>query len=76
MSQITIYSHLTDEELLRHISNFKHHSPIIEELAQRLEKEIVEIVEDANHTVKCPVCKAVLEADYDPGENKFTLIIE
>lgn len=64
MNQITIYNHLTDDELLRHIDLARHHSPIIEELAKRLESSQTG---DDSGTKKCPVCEAQVRVGYDDG---------
>lgn len=70
----TRYSNLTDDELLSRIDEARQHSPIIDELASRLEKK-ERINNQTNTRVECPVCEAALEADLDEGNNIFTLEI-
>lgn len=70
----TRYSNLTDDELLSRIDEARQHSPIIDELASRLEKK-ERINNQTNARVECPVCKAALEADLDEDNNIFTLEI-
>ncbi len=63
----TTLSHLSDEELLRHLSDSRHRSPIIAELCDRLEAALdANIVmentfEHSEKKVQCPVCLASLE---------------
>lgn len=66
------YANLMDEELLREVDDARARSPVIEELAKRLEKG-TGIGTDSNHRVECPVCEAALEADFCEGNNMFTL---
>lgn len=69
----TKYANLSDDELLSQVEEAREHSPIVEELAQRLERREVDVTTGANHNVECPVCGAELEANYDEGNNQFTL---
>lgn len=74
MSWHTKYANLSDDELLRQVEEARAHSPIVEELAKRLEATNGNHVSlDANHRVECPVCEAQLSADYDDGNNLFSL---
>lgn len=68
----TKYARLTTAELLVQVDSIRDKSPIIEELALRLEQG-VGINDESGHNVTCPVCKAQLEADYDSGNDMFTL---
>lgn len=68
----TKYANLTNAELLVQIDSIRDKSPIIEELAHRLEQG-VGIDDESGHNVTCPVCEAQLEADYDSGNDMFTL---
>lgn len=76
MGQITKYRNLSNEELLNRIEDARAHSPIIEELATRLETAFDPIKGDANRRVECPVCEANLEADFDFGNEMFTIRID
>lgn len=69
------YKHFTNEELLVNIDDKRRYSPLIDELALRLEKEIVNMAE-VNHKVECPVCSAQLEADLDLGNGMFTIQLD
>jgi hypothetical protein len=70
----TSYSHYSNEELLRYVDDKRGHSPIIEELCQRLEKKTLkEETQAANNNVECPVCESQLVVDYDQGNNIFDL---
>lgn len=71
----TKYSNLTDEEFLSKIDNARQHSPIIDELAGRLEK-LDRTNNETNTRVECPVCEAKLEAGLDEDNNIFTLELQ
>lgn len=71
----TKYSNLTDEELLNKIDDARQHSPIIDELAGRLEK-LDRTNNETNTRVECPVCEAKLEAGLDEDNNIFTLELQ
>jgi hypothetical protein len=73
MSWHTKYSNLTDAELLSQVEAARAQSPVIEELAKRLEKQTTGFNGDTGHRVECPVCEAPLKADFDDGDNMFTL---
>jgi predicted Ser/Thr protein kinase len=68
MATDTKYRHLTDKELLNHIDEARSKSPLIEELAQRLEREM-DKSKSATWTHDCPVCEAPLNCFIeDEGE--------
>jgi len=71
----TKYRNLTDEEFLNKIDNARQHSPIIDELAGRLEK-LDRTNNETNTRVECPVCEAKLEAGLDEDNNIFTLELQ
>ena len=73
----TKFANYTVDELLRLVDDKRQHSPLIDELCTRLEAgAAVQVDENSNHRVECPVCEAALEADYDAGNSIFTLQIE
>ena len=64
------FTHMTDKDLLRTLADVRFHSPVIAELCMRLE----EATEDSGHyEVDCPVCKATLDACYDPIKEELNL---
>lgn len=67
----TKYSHLTDDELLRMVDNAHPKSPMIEELATRLERTKAE--ESGTWTQDCPVCKAALNCTLNDVGDKLIL---
>lgn len=69
---ITKYHNTPNEELVRIGLDKGEYSPLIQELAQRLDAK-TSIDSEANHRVECPVCEAVLVADYDQGNNMFEI---
>jgi len=73
----TKFSNYTTEELLSLIDEKRAQSPLVDELATRLEASVASnVLEDSNHRVHCPVCEAALEADYDTGNSMFTIKVE
>lgn len=58
-------SHLTNAELLRHIDAKRYRSPLIDELASRLETA-TDPFADVN---ECPVCGATITIDVDTDES-------
>lgn len=75
MASHTRYSNLTDDELLSRIDETRQQSPIIDELANRLERK--ERTDSETRTrIECPVCEALLNVDLDEDDNTFTLRIE
>lgn len=78
MMSITTLRNLTDEEIVANLDDSRTYSPIIEELCLRLVEQIKEheVLPGANTKVECPVCMAALKADYDTGNNMFTLTID
>jgi hypothetical protein len=56
--------HLEDDELLLHLEDVRHQSPIIGELCQRLEK-LLRQETPVTAQAECPVCQADLRADWD-----------
>lgn len=75
MATQTKYHHLTDRELLRMVEQNRAASPVIEELATRLEvavalrewKEALEKAED--FTLCCPVCETKVLCFKDDNDN-------
>ncbi|OHD22914.1 MAG: hypothetical protein A2Y38_19810 [Spirochaetes bacterium GWB1_59_5] len=68
----TKYSNLTDDEFLGQVDDARSKSPIIDELATRLEKANRQRVpEDSDTRVDCPVCEASLVVSYDETTNRF-----
>ena len=61
----TSYSNHTDQELLQVLSEKRQHSPIIEELCQRLESYMPVSQKETNINADCPVCEAKLNVDID-----------
>lgn len=58
----TKYSHLTQGELLRHVSASRLASPVIDELCIRLERTVpVPVTLDVESRTECPVCEAELK---------------
>lgn len=55
----TKYANLSDLEFLAAINTARNHSPIIEELAKRFEKEVQP--ESSGFQMSCPVCEADLD---------------
>lgn len=76
MSSFTLANlrNFTVGELLMHLDDRRSNSPIIEELCSRLELK-ASFSKDVRHNVECPVCQANLEADFDEGNNMFTIAI-
>lgn len=67
-------SRLTDEELLSHVDDRRHLSPIIAELAKRLEALLEsDRRDDYNNRAECPVCQATLHVDFDQANNLFNV---
>ena len=64
----TSYSNHTDQELLQVLSEKRQHSPIIEELCQRLESYMPVSQKETNIAADCPVCEAKLKIDVDVNE--------
>ena len=56
----------SDAELLRHLEDARHHSPVIGELCKRLEEKEPEPLDES---VEGPICLAamVLDLDYANG---------
>ena len=67
----TRYSHLTDDELLRMV-DARPKSPLIEELATRLEKT-VKAEKFGTWTHDCPVCEAALNCTLNDDGDRLTL---
>lgn len=63
------YRTLTDDELLREIDDRRKHSPLIDELANRLER----IGGTTGGDVTCPVCDANLKVCVDDEGFEFNL---
>jgi hypothetical protein len=73
----TKFANYTLDELLNLIDDKRPQSPLIDELCTRLEAgAAIQVSEDANPRVTCPVCEATLEAGYDAGNSIFTLKTE
>ncbi len=73
----TKFANYTLDELLDFADDKRPQSPLIDELCTRLEAgAAIQVSEDANSRVTCPVCKATLEAGYDAGNSIFTLQIK
>ena len=80
--------YLTDEELLRSVSELQHRSPVIFELARRLaDKQIplpLEVPEIMTHLdsmignipLCCPVCKSSLRVRTVQTETDYTVKLE
>lgn len=70
------YANYTDQELLQVLSEKRQHSPIIEELCQRLESYTHINQKETNITVDCPVCEAKLNIDIDVSDlGNYELIL-
>lgn len=72
---ISCLSNMTNKELLNHLENIKHNSPIILELCLRLEQADAE-QNLLNKEVECPVCMAKLNIDNDCDDNSFNLKVK
>lgn len=58
--------HLNNQEYLSRLADARLHSPVIEELAARLEKVIESSPEKLNGGLThCPICEAQLKVDID-----------
>ena len=68
----TKYSHLTDDELLRMVDDARPKSPLIEELATRLEKT-VKAEKSGTWAHDCPVCEAALNCTLNDDGDQLTL---
>lgn len=64
--------HLEDDELLLHLEDVRHLSPIIGELCLRLEK-LIQQETPVTARAECPVCRADLRADWDAGNEILCL---
>ena len=73
MTWQTPYDHYSDEELLSRFDNLRPHSPVIEELCQRLEKRKTIT---GSGFVECPVCESDLRVEYDQGNDLFEVEIK
>lgn len=68
---ITKYHNLSDEDILRMVDKSRQWSPIIEELARRLEDRIANplddtyVVHERNATLECPHCEGRVSFDSD-----------
>lgn len=65
----TVYRNYTDQELLQVLSDKRHHSPVIEELCQRLEEYSPVLQKETNIQKECPVCEAKIMIDIDVNGN-------
>ena len=64
----TAFRHLSNAELVRHVSEIRTKSPIIEELTIRLEN-LLQRTEGATWSADCPVCAALLNIEVsDDGD--------
>lgn len=74
---MTKFTHLSDAEFLTHIQDVTPHSPIILELATRLEKATsgTFVRPGSNPRIECPVCMADLLVSYEEGNNLFDVSI-
>lgn len=68
MAKYTIYSNLTNIELISMLESKRGNSPIIDELLNRLE-ELPEDKIGIQKNISCPVCEAELVLEYDPGND-------
>lgn len=80
----TRYSHLSLKELLNIVDSKRQHSPIIDELCNRIENfkeqdtetegdliQLKNTIEETTHTANCPVCDAQLKMKFSiEGENE------
>ena len=75
---MTTYTHLTDQEFLVALDDVRHYSPVIKELARRLEarSETEAALAGAHHRAECPICKGPLTVEYDVGNDLFELEID
>lgn len=65
----TKHSHLTDTEFLSSVGEARSKSPLVDELATRLEREM-DVAKSRTWTHDCPVCEAPLSCTIsDDGEN-------
>ena len=75
---MTTYTHLNDPEFLSAIDAVRHYSPVIKELARRLEarSEMEAALFGTNHRAECPICQGPLTVEYDDGNDLFELGID
>lgn len=87
---MTAYRFYTDEEFLNLIQSRIQQSPLIAELARRLENKISEENEPLNKTdvltaattmftgqpVCCPVCEAKLKVNFLENDEETTLVLK
>lgn len=67
-------SRLTDMELIVHVDEARYLSPLIGELAKRLEAIIKsDARDDYNGQASCPVCEASLLVDFDDANKLFNI---
>lgn len=72
---------MSDSELLRELDGVRDKSPVIQELCIRLEENLTETEitlstsEDTKHSVKCPICQAMLFVDYDINDDEFSTTV-
>lgn len=74
----TKYSHLKHDEFLNIIEDKRKHSPIIEELATRLNNfirnlEVTDFIIIDSSEATCPVCEAKIFVLADEQEQQYTL---
>jgi len=71
----TKYNSLSDEEFLRQIDENRAYSPVISELATRLEKanNRISVQEDSEFQSECPVCESKLNIEYNKDQASFSL---
>ena len=63
---------LTDDELLAHLEERSHMSPVIGELTRRMRLLMDEDRKtDYNSQSECPVCQASLHIDFDESNRLF-----
>jgi hypothetical protein len=71
---VTQYRHLTDSELLFKVGEACLYSPIIAELARRLDlKNPYDYTQPPITQASCPSCESVLELGFDELNECFTI---
>lgn len=71
------YANYTDQELLQVLSDKRQHSPIIDELCNRLCEYMPAHQKETNIKADCPVCEAQLKIAIDVTElGNYELNIE
>lgn len=75
MALLTKYTNMTNADLVQHLTDVRHASPVINELCTRLEDKPEEY-SGFDFDARCPVCEADLTIAVDYSDKLFTLEIQ